>query len=79
MIGREEVGAGGWRKSKQHIKHMFFFIYCCLLGDFCVENITKKERSSTEQASNETVAKNSWTYLFANPENVFRTALNSFN
>ena len=58
MIGREEVGTGGWRKRKQHIKHVFFFfIYCCSLGDFCAENIIKKEWSSTGQASNETVAK----------------------
>ena len=28
----------------------------------------KKELSSTEQASNETVAENSWRYLFANPD-----------
>ena len=28
----------------------------------------KKELSSTEQASNETVAKKSWRYLFANPD-----------
>ena len=35
-----------------------FFIYCSLLlGDFCTENIIKKDWLSTEQTSNETLAK----------------------
>ena len=37
---------------------MFFLIYCSLLlGDFCTENIIKKDWLSTEQTSNETLAK----------------------
>ena len=36
----------------------FFFIYCSLLlGDFCTENIMKKDWLSTEKTSNETLAK----------------------
>ena len=50
-------------------------IYCSLLGDFCTENIIKnekkKELSSTEQTSNETVARNSWRHLFTNPDRKF--------
>ena len=35
-----------------------FFIYCSLLlGDFCTENIIKKDWLTTEQTSNETLAK----------------------
>ena len=36
-------------------------------GVFCTENMRKKW-SSTEQASDETVANKSWRYLFANPD-----------
>ena len=49
-----------------------FFVYYSLLGVFCTENIIRKKWSSTEQASNETVAKTSWRYLFANPHRYIR-------
>ena len=54
-----------------------FCVYCSLLGFFCIENIRKKW-SSTKQASNKTVAKKSWRYLFANPDRyVFRSKLSA--
>ena len=73
MIGMGEVcGCGCWGRGGDvnSILNTCFLMYCSLLGDFCTENIIflKKEWSSTEQASNETVAKNSWRYLFANPD-----------
>ena len=46
-------------KDVNSIKKTFvfcFLVYCSLLGVFCTENIRKKW-SSTEQASNTTVAK----------------------
>ena len=66
MIGRVELREGGrWGRCKQHIKHSF-------QGDFCTEKIIKKQQqqewASTEQASNETVAKNFWRYLLSNPD-----------
>ena len=49
-----------------------FFDLPQLVRDFCTEKIIKtnkkKEWSSSEQVPNETVAKNSWRYLFANPD-----------
>ena len=40
-----------------YLTHVFF-IYCSLLlGDFCTENIMKKDWLSTEQTLNETLAK----------------------
>ena len=70
-----EGGWWGWDDVNSILNTCFFpFNYCSLLGDFCTENIikenkqtNKKEVSSTEQASNEAVAKNSWRYHFANP------------
>ena len=41
--------------------------YSSLIGVFCTEK-RKKKPSSTEQASNKTVAKKSWRHLFANPD-----------
>ena len=52
-----------------------FFDLLQLLEDFCTENIIKKKKkewSSTEQASNEAVTKNSWRYLFVASE-MFKT------
>ena len=46
-------------------------IYCSFYGDICTEKIIKKKKkewSSTEQASNETVAKHFWGYLLSDPD-----------
>ena len=47
-----------------------FFDLLQLVREFFTENIIKKKKewSRTEQTSYETVAKKSWTYLFANPD-----------
>ena len=64
---------GGWRRCKQHIKHMFLDLLQ-LLRRFCTEKIiknkhtNKQEWSSTEEASNESVAKNFWRQLLSNPD-----------
>ena len=51
-----------WGRGREEVKGIFdscFLIYCSLLGDFCSENIILKKMSSTEEASNENVAKKS--------------------
>ena len=61
---------GGVGRCKQHMKHMFFLSTAAFKGIFVLQRSLKKKKkewSSTEQASNETVAKNSWRYLLANP------------
>ena len=69
--GRAAEG-GGWGGCKQHIQHFFFQSTEAFKWDFCTEKIIEKKRkkewSSTEQPSNETVAKNFWRYLLSNPD-----------
>ena len=71
-VGDGVGGGGGVGRDVNRIKtHVSLFIWSILqllLEVFCTENITKKRWPITEQASNKTVAKNSWRYLFANPE-----------
>ena len=72
MIGRGEVGReGGGGEMKiimsLYLTRFFFYLLQLVIRGFCTENIIKKEWSSTDQASNETLPKkNSWRYLFAN-------------
>ena len=54
MIGR---GGGDRERCKQHYKHIFF-VYCSLLGFFVLKTSLEKKCSCTDQASNETAAKN---------------------
>ena len=70
MIGRGEVEGrgGGGGEDENSLLNTCFLTYGSSLGDFCTENIIKKVWSRTEQASNGTVAKNSWKYPFANPD-----------
>ena len=65
--GRAAGGGKGWGRCKQHIKHMFFGLLQLLRGSLYWKD-KKKEWSSPEQASNETVAKNFWRYLLTNPD-----------
>ena len=68
-MGNDRWGAGGLglsrERCKQHYKHMFFFCLLQLATVFCTcvfvhqrknKNKQTKKRSSTEQASDETVA-----------------------
>ena len=68
-----EGGGGEWwsEKDVNSIRQTSFFVYCSLLGVFCTKSIIRKNKtdwSRTEEASNKTVAKKSWRYLFANPD-----------
>ena len=65
MIGRGELRRereGGGEDGKQHMKHMVFLSTAAFKGIFVLKRSFKKKKkewSSTEQASNEAVAKNS--------------------
>ena len=68
-----EGGGGGWGSEKDvnSIRKTSFFVYCSFLGVFGTKSIRRKNKtdwSRTEEASNKTVAKKSWRYLFANPD-----------
>ena len=64
MIGREREGVGGVGKDVNSHKHAFFFLPQLVRGFLYCKHRKKKKWSSSEQASNETVAKKSWRYLF---------------
>ena len=61
-IGKGE-GEGHGERGKQRYKHLFFFCPTAACQGFF-----RTKWSTTEQASNETVATKSWRYLFANPD-----------
>ena len=48
------------KRCKQHYKYVFFCLLQLVRGFLYWKHHKKKKRSSTEQASNETVAKKSW-------------------
>ena len=56
------------RKDINSIINTFFFCLRQLVKDFLYRKHHEKKWSSTEKASNETVVKKSWRYLFANPD-----------
>ena len=65
-------------KDVNSIINPLFWVYCSLLGCFYLfffvlktSKKRKKKWSSTEQASNEAVAKKSCRYPFANPNSIY--------
>ena len=76
MIGRGELRRereGGGEDGKQHMKHMVFLSTAAFKGIFVLKRSFKKKKkewSSTEQASNETVPKNFWRYFIKSRQKI---------
>ena len=75
MWGTGEGRVGGKKDINSMKTHVSFFggPILQLVRGFFVLKYSKKRWPATEQASNKTVAKKSWRYLFSNPDGYIYT------